>query len=91
MYLWDKLGPFVLKSRLGGYDGYGTFIIKRKSQIKKTKLPQSKLIAEKFIPFKRELAILSARNQTGQIVFFPLVGELSKKLQMFMGERSRKT
>ena len=71
--LWEKLGPFVLKSRTGGYDGYGTFIIKRKSQIKNTSLPSGSFIAEKFIPFKRELALLSARNKKAQIIFFPLV------------------
>ena len=76
--LWDRWGAFVLKTRKGGYDGYGTFIIKKKSQIKKLKLPQVPFISEKFIPFKRELAILSARNKKGQIIFFPLVESCQK-------------
>lgn len=71
--IWEKLGPFVLKTRTGGYDGYGTFEIKRKSQIKNIKLSSYLFIAEKFIPFKRELALLSARNKQAQIIFFPLV------------------
>ena len=76
---WNKWGAFVLKSRMGGYDGYGTFIIKKKSQITKLKLPKTNFIAEKFIPFERELAILSARNKKGQVIFFPLVESFQKK------------
>ena len=76
--VWKTLGPFVLKSRTGGYDGYGTFLIKRKTQIKNLKLPSKLFIAEKFIPFQRELAILAARNKKGQIVFFPLVESFQK-------------
>lgn len=76
--IWERLGPFVLKIRTGGYDGYGTWTIKRKSEIKNAKIPAGCFIAEKFIPFKRELAILSARNKSGQIVFFPLVESFQK-------------
>ncbi|MCZ0931928.1 MAG: ATP-grasp domain-containing protein [Oligoflexia bacterium] len=77
--LWSQWGAFVLKSRMGGYDGYGTFVIKKKSHIKQIKLPQTNFIAEKLIPFKRELALLSARNKKGQIVFFPLVESFQEK------------
>ena len=77
--LWDKMeGPFVLKSCTGGYDGYGVFIVKKKSQIKGLKLPKVNFIAEPFIPFKRELALLVARNKNNQIVFFPLVQSFQK-------------
>lgn len=76
--LWDRLGPFVLKNRTGGYDGYGTFIIKRKSEIQKSKIPSGSYIAEKFVPFQRELAILVARNKKNQMVFYPLVETLQK-------------
>ena len=76
---WEQWGAFVLKSRMGGYDGYGTFFITKKHHIKQLRLPQTNFIAEKFIPFKRELALLSARNKKGQIVFFPLVESFQKK------------
>ena len=77
--LWNRLGPFVLKSRTGGYDGYGTFIFQKKAQITQShQFPSGSFIAEKFIPFKRELAILSARNKQGQVVFFPLVESFQK-------------
>ena len=70
--LFEQLGPFVLKKRTGGYDGYGTFIIKNKNQIKTFKDFSSLFIAEKWIPFKRELALLSVRNKK-DIIFLPLV------------------
>ncbi len=71
--IFKKLGPFVLKTRTGGYDGYGTFIIKNKKDIKNITLNSSHFIAEQFINFKRELALLAVRNKKGTIVFFPLV------------------
>ena len=76
--LWKNLGPFVLKSRTGGYDGHGTFIFKKPSQIKKASFPKGSFIVEKFVPFKRELALLSARNKRGEIIFFPLVETFQK-------------
>ena len=76
LQLWKKMGPFVLKSRMGGYDGCGTFVIRTKNQIKT--FPPGSFIAEKFVPFQRELALLSARNKNGQIVFFPLVESFQK-------------
>ena len=78
LQLWDQLGPFVLKSQTGGYDGYGTFVIQKKPQIKNLKLPSQSFIAERFIPFKRELALLVGRNKKNQIVFFPLVESFQK-------------
>lgn len=69
--------PFVLKQRHFGYDGYGTRIIKNKIELIKLKdfINQNEFgfIAEKFIPFKKELAILASRNRQGDIIFFPLV------------------
>lgn len=72
--VYKKLnGPFVLKKRIGGYDGYGTFIIKNQNDITKFKEFSDSFIAETFIPFKRELALQSVRNKRGDIVFLPLV------------------
>lgn len=76
--IWNKWGPFVLKTRTGGYDGYGTFEIKKSSQIKDINLPSHPFIAEQFIPFKRELAILCARNKKKELLFFPLVESFQK-------------
>lgn len=67
----------VLKKRRFGYDGYGNFIINQESDIKN--LPKEiwedpyGFIAEEKISFKRELAIILARNARGEIVCLPLI------------------
>ncbi len=69
--------PLVLKKRRFGYDGYGTFILKTKSDVKKfTKnnlADPHGFIAEPWIKFRRELAVSIARNKKGQVVTLPLV------------------
>jgi 5-(carboxyamino)imidazole ribonucleotide synthase len=67
----------VMKQRRFGYDGYGTFFIKASSSESVWNDLQSKstygFIAESKINFKRELALLMARDRFGQIIDFPLV------------------
>lgn len=65
----------VYKKRRGGYDGYGTFIVKSSKELETFLAAQnlSDFIVEKFIPFKRELAIVFARNAEGKITSMPLV------------------
>ena len=82
-FAWETLGPFVLKTRTGGYDGYGTWIIKNKRQIKTVTPPFSHFIAEKWIPFKRELALTAVRNKRGDTVFPPLVETRQKNARCF--------
>jgi 5-(carboxyamino)imidazole ribonucleotide synthase len=66
--------PLVLKARRHGYDGQGTFIIKDIEglhQLAKT-VPVAELLIEEFIPFERELGIIAARNQSGEIAIYPV-------------------
>ena len=68
--------PIVLKSRRNGYDGYGTYILKSWKDSRVSNFVEScefGLIAEDFIPFKRELAVSVAVNENKEIVFLPLV------------------
>ncbi len=71
--------PFVLKARKYGYDGYGNATIFDESAIETsfnkfnnndTKRP---LMAETFIDFTKELAVLIARNESGETVVYPCV------------------
>ena len=84
-WIWDRFGPFVLKTREGGYDGYGTFPFQNKEELCRAlpaaETPLSKknpaggagrFIAEPFLLFQRELAISAARNGK-ETVFTPLV------------------
>lgn len=65
---------FVLKQRRFGYDGYGTFVVKGGRHdpmvLQKTK---HGFIAEKFVDFKRELAVSFVRGRDGQFLQLPLV------------------
>lgn len=68
---------FVLKKRQGGYDGNGTFMVKRKEDLakilKEVPAEGGEFIAEAYVPFKRELAVIMARNLQGEMIHFPLV------------------
>ena len=71
-------GEMILKKRRFGYDGYGTFHVKSGKDLRalraQLEAPNSPgFIAEERVAFQRELALLACRNQTGQVVQFPLV------------------
>lgn len=69
--------PFLLKSRREGYDGYGNRTIKTESDIKPALealgFPQRTILAEAFINFKKELAVMVTRSVNGNIRVYPLV------------------
>lgn len=67
--------PIVLKTRRLGYDGKGTFVLKERQGLEEfsKSFEAGKLVAERFVPFRRELAIQVARNAKGEIAFFPVV------------------
>lgn len=66
--------PYILKSSKGGYDGYGNATVKN---IKEASEGFSKLggtsgreiIAEQRIAFTHELAVLTARNEHGMVIY----------------------
>ncbi len=72
--------PFLLKARFDAYDGRGNFVIKKKSDIPKAfkKLSASPLYAEKFVPFKKELAVVSARDMWSGIESYEVVETIHK-------------
>lgn len=72
--------PLLLKAREDAYDGKGNYVIKNKKGIEKglEKLKNRKLYVEKFINFKKELAVMVARNTKGEIKVYPVVETLHK-------------
>lgn len=64
--------PFVWKSRKGGYDGRGVSIVKDRKAL--DALPELPCIVESLIPIERELACVCARNPSGEIAIYPVVG-----------------
>lgn len=72
--------PVVLKARRHGYDGQGTFIIKELQDLEllaKT-VPIGELLVEEFIPFERELGIIAARSELGEIAIYPVTETFQK-------------
>ena len=63
--------PIVQKSCTGGYDGKGVFIIKNEDDLKH--MLKGKTFFEEYIPFEKEIAMMVARNEKGEIKTYPLV------------------
>lgn len=63
--------PFVWKAARFGYDGNGVKIVRQLSDLEG--LPAGECIAEQIIPFKNELAVIVARNVSGEIKTYPVV------------------
>jgi 5-(carboxyamino)imidazole ribonucleotide synthase len=63
--------PFVWKACKGGYDGKGVSVIKTQDDL--SKLPDTACIREDLVPFKNELAVIVARNVSGEIKTYPVV------------------
>lgn len=63
--------PAVNKLGKGGYDGRGVQVIKTEADLDQAFDAPSLL--EKLIDFKKELSVIVARNETGEVKCFPLV------------------
>jgi 5-(carboxyamino)imidazole ribonucleotide synthase len=75
----ERLGyPLVLKARRHGYDGKGTWIIASEIEAKSAwqNMHKAPAIAEAFIPFERELAVIIARSPSGEIAIYPITETL---------------
>ncbi len=63
--------PFVWKAAQFGYDGNGVKVVRQLSDLEG--LPKGECIAENLVPFKNELAVIVARNASGDIKTYPVV------------------
>ncbi|MEO0800660.1 MAG: 5-(carboxyamino)imidazole ribonucleotide synthase [Cyanobacteria bacterium J06642_2] len=77
----EKLGlPLAIKTRRQGYDGHGTAIASTIADLDSiwTKFTANQpdtrglLMAEAFVPFKAELAVMVARRSNGERVSYPV-------------------
>ena len=66
-------GPVVLKATSGGYDGKGVWICQSEDAVAEVLSHGIGLLAEEYIPFDRELAVLVARSPKGQGGSYPVV------------------
>jgi 5-(carboxyamino)imidazole ribonucleotide synthase len=65
--------PVVLKAVSGGYDGKGVWVCSSAAQAAEVLGHGIALLAEEFVPFRRELAALVARSPSGQGAAYPVV------------------
>ncbi|WP_239514583.1 5-(carboxyamino)imidazole ribonucleotide synthase [Streptosporangium sp. 'caverna'] len=65
--------PVVLKAIRGGYDGRGVWVCESAEDASEVLASGVPLMAEAFVPFERELAVLVARSPHGQGVSYPVV------------------
>lgn len=63
--------PFIWKSSTGGYDGKGVSVIRDEEDV--IPLPDVHCITEDMIAFKNELAVIVARNISGETKTYPVV------------------
>jgi 5-(carboxyamino)imidazole ribonucleotide synthase len=63
--------PFVWKSAEGGYDGFGVAVIRTREDV--AQIGEGQGLFEAFVPFEKELAVIVARNPSGEIATYPVV------------------
>ncbi|WAM33068.1 5-(carboxyamino)imidazole ribonucleotide synthase [Caldicellulosiruptor morganii] len=63
--------PLVQKATKGGYDGRGVVVIKDSRSM--DKILKTESYVEKFVDVEKELAVIVARNQKGDVVSYPVV------------------
>jgi 5-(carboxyamino)imidazole ribonucleotide synthase len=65
--------PVVLKAVSGGYDGRGVWVCETPQDAAAVLGGGIALLAEEYVPFSRELAVLVARSPAGQGAAYPVV------------------
>lgn len=63
--------PFVWKAAKGGYDGRGVMIVRKLDELRQ--IPDIEALAEEIAPLQTEIAVVVARNESGETAFFPAV------------------
>ena len=70
--------PVVLKAVRGGYDGRGVWVCATPDEAREALATGVEMLAEAFVPFEREVAVLVARSPHGQGVSYPVVETVQK-------------
>jgi 5-(carboxyamino)imidazole ribonucleotide synthase len=86
----ERLGErIIFKASRDGYDGYGQWRLTSKSQLEALSqefqaldLEKVPLVAEKMLAFDREISLIGARNQQGQIRCFSIAENLHHEGQL---------
>ena len=81
LYFEEKYGyPVIVKTRTLGYDGYGNMTIYNYEDFELAwkKFNQKKIMVEDFVDFEKEVAVMVARNKSGEIAVYPCVETIQK-------------
>jgi 5-(carboxyamino)imidazole ribonucleotide synthase len=86
----DVLGEkLIIKASRDGYDGYGQWRLSKKSdlpalkkQLRELDLGKVPLVVEKMLQFERELSLVGARDEKGNIAYYPLAENLHHQGQL---------
>lgn len=70
--------PVVLKAVSGGYDGKGVWVCESAAEAAEVLAHGIGVIAEEYIPFERELAVLAARSPHRQGAVYPVVQTIQR-------------
>ncbi len=68
----DLKFPFVQKSRTAGYDGRGVAVIHSAAELEERLLPGAAVV-EELVDIEKEIAVIVARNERGEVVAYPSV------------------
>jgi 5-(carboxyamino)imidazole ribonucleotide synthase len=63
--------PYVQKLRKDGYDGRGVLIVRDSNDLKNAF--EAPNLAERMVDFEKEISVIVARNENGEIKTFPVV------------------
>ena len=77
----DGIGyPCVLKTKRGGYDGKGQYVLKSRADLAPAMdlLREGTCVLEAWIPFEKEISILVAGNGQGDYSTFPVVENIHR-------------
>ncbi|MCF6094492.1 5-(carboxyamino)imidazole ribonucleotide synthase [Microaerobacter geothermalis] len=74
--------PSILKTATGGYDGKGQIVLKKpedaESAFQLLVQHDRELILEQFVPFEKEISVIVARRQSGEMEFFPVAENIHR-------------
>jgi phosphoribosylaminoimidazole carboxylase PurK protein len=73
-------GKMLVKTRRGGYDGYGNRLVASRKQVDQAlkDFDGRQVYAEAVVPFAKELAVMVVRGRKGDVVTYPVVETIQK-------------
>ncbi|MDR0926837.1 MAG: 5-(carboxyamino)imidazole ribonucleotide synthase [Ignavibacteria bacterium] len=76
--------PFIIKTRTLGYDGYGNYKVENENDCEvgwnkfNSDGKNRELMAEEFIDFEKEVAVMVTRNKCGEVAVYPCVETIQR-------------